>query len=68
LFYYEEGKIKDEIRQEGLYSLEHEVVAKSIGLAQRCWLDVMEQVSMALTDGTMDKIRSGIIWSFYGRQ
>jgi hypothetical protein len=29
---------------------------------------MMEQVTMALEDGSMAKIRGGIIWGFYGRQ
>jgi hypothetical protein len=29
---------------------------------------MMEQVSMALEDGSMAKIKGGIFWGFYGRQ
>jgi hypothetical protein len=29
---------------------------------------MMEQVTMALEDGSMAKIRGGIIWGFYRRQ
>jgi hypothetical protein len=32
------------------------------------WIDMMEQVSMALEDSSMAMIRGGIIWGFYGRQ